>query len=42
MDEPLNLEREREREGEESDKRHQMIKKLDGNNRGENNLNVIL
>ena len=33
--------RKREREGEESDKRHQMIKKLDGNNEGVNNLNVI-
>ena len=31
----------REREGEESDKRHQMIKKLDGNNKRVNNLNVI-
>ena len=39
MDEPLNFER--EREGEESDKRHQMKKKLDGNNTGGNNLNVI-
>ena len=34
-------EREREREGEESDKNYQMIKKLDGNNRGEINLNVV-
>ena len=34
-------ERERERER-ESDKRHQMINKLDGNNKGVNNLNVIL
>ena len=33
--------REREREGEESDKMHQMINKLDGNDKGENNLNVI-
>ena len=41
MDEPLNFEREREREGEESDKRHQMIKKMDGNNKWVNNLNVI-
>ena len=38
-DDPLNLER--EREGEESDKNYQMIKKLDGNNRGEINLNVV-
>ena len=29
------------REGEESDKRHQMLKKLDGNNREENSLSVI-
>ena len=36
MDEPINLERERER-----DNRHQMIKKLDGNNRGEHNLNAV-
>ena len=34
-------ERERERERKESDKRHQMIKKLDGKNKGVNNLNVI-
>ena len=40
MDEPPNFVREREREREESDKRYQMIKKLDGNNRV-NNLNVI-
>ena len=33
--------RERERERKESDKRHQMIKKLDGKNKGVNNLNVI-
>ena len=33
--------REREREGEESDKMHQMINKLDGNDKGVNNLNVI-
>ena len=41
MNEPLNFEREREREGEESNKRHQMIKKLDGKNKGVSNLNVI-
>ena len=44
MDEALNFERERKRERErerESDKRHQMIKKLDGKNKGVNNLNVI-
>ena len=41
MDEPPNFVREREREREESDKRYQMIKKLDGNNKGVNNLNVI-
>ena len=34
-------ERERERERKERDKRHQMIKKLDGKNKGVNNLNVI-
>ena len=34
--------REREREGEKSDKRYQMTKNLDGNNKGVNNLNVIL
>ena len=33
MAEPLNFKREREREGEESDQRHQIIKKLDGNNK---------
>ena len=42
MDEALNFERERKRERERvSDKRHQMIKKLDGKNKGVNNLNVI-
>ena len=40
MDEALNFERERKRER-ESNKRHQMIKKLDGKNKGVNNLNVI-
>ena len=35
------IQREREREGEESDKNYQMIKKLDGKNKGVNNLNVI-
>ena len=29
------------REGEESDKRHQILKKLDVNNKEENNLSVI-
>ena len=41
MDEPFNFVRERERKRERERQKASMIKKMDGNNKGVNNLNVI-